>query len=224
MSNQFDGQCFRCFSGAEECASKGCGGAAPRIHPDQRAAFYATVAPKSASQMANDKAQLQQWVKQGALPSSILDQSNEYQPCGHCKGKGVPAHRPFNCRDRLNPKSRFYEAPSAEQERMDRRKTQKQDHEADDFKTAIRTPAQVDAWNAAFKTQADAWNPQPQQPFSFGGFAYPPKQMPQFNFQPIQSAFIPGGGRCITPPRPASPFNFFKGYAQMADGSWVPEK
>jgi len=197
MSNQFDGQCFRCFSGAEECASKGCGGAAPRIHPDHRAAFYATV-KKTDAQKASDKVQLQQWL--GALSPS--KESNEYQPCGHCKGKGVPAHRPLNCRDRLNPQSRFYEAPSAEQERMDQqRKSNKQ-------------ATQIAEWNAAFKA--------PQ--FSFGGFAYPPQQMPQFNFQPVQSAFVPGGGRCITPPRPSSPFNFFKGCTQMADGSWVPEK
>ena len=209
MSNQFDGQCFRCFSGAEECASKGCGGAAPRIHPDQRAAFYATV-KKTDAQKASDKVQFQKLLD----TLSPSKESNEYQPCGHCKGKGVPAHRPLNCRDRLNPQSRFYEAPSLEQERMDQQRKQP------------RKQLDQEVSNVSFNAQPFRGCALPSQvpQFSFGGFAYPPQQMPQFNFQPVQSAFVPGGGRCITPPRPASPFNFFKGYTQMADGSWVPEK
>ena len=43
----------------------------------------------------------------------------EVQMCDWCKGKGVPSHRPQNCRDRANRASRFYEAPSAEQEQED---------------------------------------------------------------------------------------------------------
>ncbi len=45
----------------------------------------------------------------------------ENQQCDWCKGKGVPSHRPQNCRDRNNRASRFYEAASAEQEREDRK-------------------------------------------------------------------------------------------------------
>jgi hypothetical protein len=45
----------------------------------------------------------------------------ESQQCDWCKGKGVPSHRPQNCRDRNNRASRFYEASSAEQEREDRK-------------------------------------------------------------------------------------------------------
>lgn len=41
--------------------------------------------------------------------------------CDWCKGKGVPSHRPQNCRDRANRASRFYEASSAEQEEEDRK-------------------------------------------------------------------------------------------------------
>ena len=41
--------------------------------------------------------------------------------CDWCKGKGVPSHRPQNCRDRANRASRFYEASSAEQEQEDRK-------------------------------------------------------------------------------------------------------
>jgi hypothetical protein len=41
--------------------------------------------------------------------------------CDWCKGKGVPSHRPYNCRDRANRASRFYEAPSAEQDREDQK-------------------------------------------------------------------------------------------------------
>ena len=45
----------------------------------------------------------------------------EIQMCDWCKGKGVPSHRPQNCRDRANRASRFYEASSAEQEQEDMR-------------------------------------------------------------------------------------------------------
>jgi len=41
--------------------------------------------------------------------------------CDWCKGKGVPSHRPQNCRDRANRASRFYEASSAEQDQEDQR-------------------------------------------------------------------------------------------------------
>jgi hypothetical protein len=41
--------------------------------------------------------------------------------CDWCKGKGVPSHRPQNCRDRANRASRFYEAASAEQDQEDQR-------------------------------------------------------------------------------------------------------
>lgn len=41
--------------------------------------------------------------------------------CNWCRGKGVPSHRPQNCRDRANRASRFYEASSAEQEQEDQR-------------------------------------------------------------------------------------------------------
>jgi hypothetical protein len=41
--------------------------------------------------------------------------------CDWCKGKGVPSHRPQNCRDRANRASRFYEASSAEQDQDDQR-------------------------------------------------------------------------------------------------------
>lgn len=47
--------------------------------------------------------------------------SQEVQMCNWCKGKGVPSHRPQNCRDRANRASRFYEASSAEQEQEDQR-------------------------------------------------------------------------------------------------------
>ena len=45
----------------------------------------------------------------------------EVQMCDWCKGKGVPSHRPQNCRDRANRASRFYEAASAEQDQEDQR-------------------------------------------------------------------------------------------------------
>lgn len=103
------------------------------------------------------------------------------QPCNWCKGKGVPAHCPENCRDQRNPESRLYEAPSKEQEEMDRRTT---------------------------------------STFSFGGFANATPQMPFFNFNAPVSAFVPGGGACLPPPKP---FNFFEGYVQLADGTWVAD-
>ena len=108
--------------------------------------------------------------------------------CNWCKGKGVPSHRPQNCRDRANRASRFYEAPSAEQEQEDTK--------------------------AKKAKKAAAVAPQTAAPFLFGGgmFGAPPRMELDFvngfmgsNYQrpaatpftftpaPLVSAFPPGG-------------------------------
>ena len=111
--------------------------------------------------------------------------------CNWCKGKGVPSHRPQNCRDRANRASRFYEAPSAEQEQ--------EDTKAKKAKKALPQALPQTA-------------PQAPAPFLFGGgmFGAPPRmeldfvngfmgsnyQCPAatpFTFTPLVSAFPPGG-------------------------------
>ena len=113
--------------------------------------------------------------------------------CNWCKGKGVPSHRPQNCRDRANRASRFYEAPSAEQEQ--------EDTKAKKAKKALPQALPQTA-------------PQAPAPFLFGGgmFGAPPRMELDFvngfmgsNYQrpaatpftftpaPLVSAFPPGG-------------------------------
>lgn len=125
--------------------------------------------------------------------------------CNWCKGKGVPSHRPQNCRDRANRASRFYEAPSAEQEQEDTKA--KAAFGGDAFRSKKAKKA------AAVAPQAAA--PQTAAPFLFGGgmfgaHAAPPRmeldfvngfmgsnyQRPAatpFTFTPLVSAFPPGG-------------------------------
>lgn len=79
--------------------------------------------------------------------------------CNWCKGKGVPSHRPQNCRDRANRASRFYEAPSAEQEQEDTK-----------AKAATESPPSAayggDAFRSKKAKKAAAVAP---APFLFGG-------------------------------------------------------
>jgi len=139
--------------------------------------------------------------------------SQEVQMCDWCKGKGVPSHRPQNCRDRANRASRFYEASSAEQDQEDQR--------AKKAKKAAAAP-QVAAPQVA-APQAAA----PQAaPFLFGGgmFGAPPRMELDFvngfmgsNYQrpvatpftftppPLVSAFPPGGCSAFAAAQPFKP-------------------
>ena len=116
--------------------------------------------------------------------------------CDWCKGKGVPSHRPQNCRDRANRASRFYEASSAEQDQEDQK---------------AKAAFGGDAFRSKKAKKAAAVAPQ-VAPFLFGGgmFGAPPRmeldfvngfmgsnyQRPAatpFTFAPLVSAFPPGG-------------------------------
>jgi len=121
----------------------------------------------------------------------------EKQMCDWCKGKGVPSHRPYNCRDRANRASRFYEAPSVEQEREDQK-----------MKQAKKEPFLFGGgmFGAPPKMELDFVNGfmgsheqrAPSKPFTWESFqagAGAP-QMKPFTFQvekPYVSAFPPGG-------------------------------
>ena len=121
----------------------------------------------------------------------------EKQMCDWCKGKGVPSHRPYNCRDRANRASRFYEAPSAEQDREDQK-----------MKQAKKEPFLFGGgmFGAPPKMELDFVNGfmgsheqrAPSKPFTWESFqagAGAP-QMKPFTFQvenPYVSAFPPGG-------------------------------
>ena len=120
----------------------------------------------------------------------------EKQMCDWCKGKGVPSHRPYNCRDRANRASRFYEAPSAEQEREDQK-----------MKQAKKEPFLFGGgmFGAPPKMELDFVNGfmgsheqrAPSKPFTWESFqAGAAAPQTPFTFQvekPYVSAFPPGG-------------------------------
>ena len=134
----------------------------------------------------------------------------EIQMCDWCKGKGVPSHRPYNCRDRANRASRFYEAPSAEQDQEDQRAKAAFGGDAFRSKKAKVTSATAPA----------------AVPFLFGGgmFGAPPRMELDFvngfmgsNYQrpaatpftftppPLVSAFPPGGCSAFATAQPFKP-------------------
>ena len=110
----------------------------------------------------------------------------EKQMCDWCKGKGVPSHRPYNCRDRANRASRFYEAPSAEQDREDQK-----------MKQAKKEPFLFGGgmFGAPPKMELDFVNGfmgsheqrAPSKPFTFTQEPF------RFTEKPYVSAFPPGG-------------------------------
>ena len=95
------------------CRQKGygckCGGAAGEMTPEAARVFWKQMPQRTEARRAQDKKEIEErgWKQTVRF---------EHQQCDWCKGKGVPSHRPKNCRDRNNRASRFYEAPSAEQE------------------------------------------------------------------------------------------------------------
>jgi hypothetical protein len=113
----------------------------------------------------------------------------EVQMCDWCKGKGVPSHRPQNCRDRANRASRFYEAPSAEQEQ--------EDTKAKKAKKAAVAPQTVSQAPAPFLFGGGMFGAPPRMELDFvNGFMGSNYQRPAatpFTFTPLVSAFPPGG-------------------------------
>jgi hypothetical protein len=109
--------------------------------------------------------------------------------CDWCKGKGVPSHRPQNCRDRANRASRFYEAPSAEQEQ--------EDTKAKKAKKAAVAPQTVSQAPAPFLFGGGMFGAPPRMELDFvNGFMGSNYQRPAatpFTFTPLVSAFPPGG-------------------------------
>ena len=105
----------------------------------------------------------------------------EIQMCDWCKGKGVPSHRPKNCRDRANRASRFYEAPTAEQDQEDQK-----------AKKAKKASAEVPflfgggMFGAPTRMELDFVN-------GFMGSNYQRPAPTPFTFTPLVSAFPPGG-------------------------------
>jgi len=100
------------------CRQKGygckCGGAAGEMTPEAARVFWDQLPQRSEARRAQDKKEIEE---RGWKPTVHFEQ----QQCDWCRGKGVPSHRPQNCRDRTNRASRFYEAPSAEQDREDQK-------------------------------------------------------------------------------------------------------
>lgn len=157
------------------CRQKGygcqCGGAAGEMTPEAAQVFFAQLPQRSSTRQEQDKKDIE---ARGWKPAVHF----ENQQCDWCKGKGVPSHRPQNCRDRLNRASRFYEAPSAEQEREDRK--------AKFFFGGVEPPKfELDFVNGFMGSQARR---APATPFRFE---------PE---EPLVSAFPPGGCRPITKP------------------------
>ena len=111
--------------------------------------------------------------------------------CNWCKGKGVPSHRPQNCRDRANRASRFYEAPSAEQEQ--------EDTKAKKAKKAAVAPQTVSQAPAPFLFGGGMFGAPPRMELDFvNGFMGSNYQRPAatpftFTPAPLVSAFPPGG-------------------------------
>ena len=101
----------------------------------------------------------------------------EKQMCDWCKGKGVPSHRPYNCRDRANRASRFYEAPSAEQEREEK-------NEPFLFGGKPVPKMELDFVNGFMGSHEQR---APSKPFTFTQEPF------RFTEKPYVSAFPPGG-------------------------------
>ena len=112
--------------------------------------------------------------------------------CDWCRGKGVPSHRPQNCRDRANRASRFYEAPSAEQEQEDT-KAKKAKKAAAPQAAAPQTAAPFLFGGGMFG--AHAAPPRMELDFvnGFMGSNYQRPAATPFTFTPLVSAFPPGG-------------------------------
>ena len=154
------------------CRQKGygcqCGGAAGEMTPEAAQVFFDQLPQRSAARREQDKKDIEErgWKQTVHF---------EHQQCDWCKGKGVPSHRPSNCRDRANRASRFYEASSAEQER--------EDQKAKPFFFGGMEPPkfELDFVNGFMGSQARR---APATPFA------PPS--------PLISAFPPGGCRPIT--------------------------
>ena len=111
----------------------------------------------------------------------------EVQMCDWCKGKGVPSHRPQNCRDRANRASRFYEAPSAEQEQ--------EDTKAKKAKKAAAPQAAAPFLFGGGMFGAHAAQTRMELDFvnGFMGSNYQRPAATPFTFTPLVSAFPPGG-------------------------------
>ena len=115
--------------------------------------------------------------------------------CDWCKGKGVPSHRPKNCRDRANRASRFYEAPSAEQDQEDQKAKAAFGGDAFRSKRAKKTSAAPA--EAPFLFGGGMFGAPPRMELDFvNGFMGSNYQRPAatpFTFTPLVSAFPPGG-------------------------------
>ena len=116
--------------------------------------------------------------------------SQEVQMCDWCKGKGVPSHRPQNCRDRANRASRFYEASSAEQDQEDQKAKKAK-------KASAAAPAEAPApflfGGGMFGAHAAPTRMELDFVNGFMGSNYQRPAATPFTFTPLVSAFPPGG-------------------------------